>query len=50
MSEEITVQENDEDVLYGYRNDKGMMLWSPNASFAQVRANEYGTFQIYLEK
>ena len=50
MSENIVDQENDENVLFGYRTDNGSLLWTPNVMFAQVRANQYGTFKIYVEK
>jgi hypothetical protein len=50
MSEKVNDQENDENVLYGYRTDNGALLWTPNVMFAQARATQYGTFEVYLEK
>jgi hypothetical protein len=50
MSEQVIDQENDENVLYGYRTDNEVLLWTPNVMFAQVRATQYGTFQVYVEK
>lgn len=50
MSEKIVDQENDESVLYGYRNDNGALLWTPNVEFAHARANYYNTFKVYVEK
>ena len=50
MSDKNVDVENDEEVLYGYRNDKGMLLWTPNVVFAQLQANKYGTYQVYTEK
>lgn len=50
MSEQNFDVENEEGVLYGYRNDNGVLIWSPNVNFAQAQANKYGTFKIYVEK
>lgn len=50
MSEETFDVENLEDVLYGYRNDNGALVWTPNINFAQAQANKYGTFKVYVEK
>lgn len=50
MSEKVVDQENDENVLYGYHTDNGALLWTPNVMFAQSRANQYGTFKVYVEK
>lgn len=50
MSEQIADVETEDVVLYGYRNEEGKMLWTPNATFAQIQANNYGTFQVYIEK
>lgn len=36
--------------IYGYRNDEGHMFWTPNLDFAQLRANFFGTFKVYVEK
>jgi len=50
MSENTIDIETLEDVLYGYRNEKNLLVWTPNISFAQAQANKYGTFQVYIEK
>jgi hypothetical protein len=43
-------EENKEMVIYGYKNSEGKLLWSSNLEFAQLRANFYGTLDIYEEK
>ena len=50
MLDETFDVENAEDVLYGYHNDNGVLLWTPNVMFAQAQAHTYGTFKIYVEK
>jgi len=50
MSEELT-QENESKVIemYSYIADK-KELWTSNLSFAQIRAEFYGTNDVYVEK
>ena len=50
MSEEVT-QENESKVIemYSYIADK-KELWTSNLSFAQIRAEFYGTNDVYVEK
>lgn len=36
--------------LYGYKNDKGQMLWTPNLEFARIQADKYGSERVYVEK
>jgi len=33
--------------LYYYFNSKGHTLYTPNLEFATVRANKYGTINVY---
>jgi hypothetical protein len=50
MSEELT-QENEPKVIemYSYIAN-GKQLWTSNLSFAQIRADFYGTNVVYVEK
>lgn len=51
MSEDmINDVDNKESVMYGYRNSEGKMFWTSNLEFAQIRANFYGTYEVYEEK
>lgn len=36
--------------LYGYKNNKGVVLWTSNEIFARVRSDFYGTNDIFIEK
>jgi hypothetical protein len=45
--QEIQVIEID---LYGYVNDKGQKVYTPNLEFAQIMATKYGTTHVYIEK
>ena len=46
MVETITVEFE----IYGYKNDKGQLLWTPNLEFARIQAKNYGTEKVYIEK
>ena len=35
--------------LFGYRNDKGILLWTSNELFARIRSEFYGTNDIFIE-
>ena len=36
--------------LYGYVNDKGQKLYTPNLEFAHIMATKYGTEHVFIEK
>jgi hypothetical protein len=36
--------------IYGYINNKGQKVFTPNLEFAHIMANKYGTDKVYLEK
>lgn len=36
--------------LYGYVNDKGQKVYTPNLEFAHIMATKYGTTNVYIEK
>lgn len=36
--------------IYGYKNDKGLLLWTPNLEFARIQAEKYGSEKVYIEK
>lgn len=42
--------EIEENVIYGYRNESGVLLFTPNLEFATIMATKYGTSKIYVEK
>jgi hypothetical protein len=42
--------ENVEVEVYGYINDKGQKVITPNLEFAQIMANKYGTNNVFLIK
>jgi hypothetical protein len=50
MSEDNNTVESKEVVMYGYKNSEGKMFWTSNLEFANIRANYFGTFDIYEEK
>jgi hypothetical protein len=35
--------------LFGYRNDKGILLWTSNELFARIRSEFYSTNDIFIE-
>ena len=36
--------------IYGYVNDKGQKVITPNLEFAHIMATKYGTKNVYVEK
>jgi hypothetical protein len=36
--------------IFGYINDKGQKVFTPNLEFAHIMATKYGTKNVYLEK
>ena len=50
MSEENKSVETEVDVVYGYKDDKGKFLWTPNQTLAYLRAQHFGTYDVYEEK
>jgi hypothetical protein len=36
--------------IYGYTNDKGQKVFTPNLEFAKIMANKYGTYEVITEK
>ena len=46
MNEESIVEVE----LYGYKNQKGELLWTPNVEFARIQAQKYGTEKVFVEK
>ncbi len=47
MTEEIHITENK---IYYYYNSKGNKNYTPNLEFAEIRANFYKTYDVYVEK
>lgn len=45
LENEITVVE-----IYGYVNDNGQKVFTPNLEFAHIMADKYGTKNVYIEK
>lgn len=45
MGEETIVEVE----LYGYRNQNGILLWTPNLEFARIQIRKYETEKIYVE-
>jgi len=36
--------------IYGYTNDKGQKVFTPNLEFAHIMATKYGTKHVFIEK
>jgi hypothetical protein len=36
--------------IFGYVNDKGQKVFTPNLEFAQIMATKYGTTHVYVER
>jgi hypothetical protein len=36
--------------IYGYVNNKGQRVFTPNLEFAHIMATKYGTNHIFVEK
>jgi len=36
--------------IYGYINNKGQRVFTPNLEFAHIMATKYGTNQVFIEK
>ena len=36
--------------IYGYINDKGQNVFTPNLEFAHIMARKYGTNKVFIEK
>jgi hypothetical protein len=36
--------------IYGYINDKGQRVFTPNLEFAHIMATKYGTEHVFIEK
>ena len=36
--------------IYGYTNDKGQKVFTPNFKFAHIMATKYGTKHVFIEK
>lgn len=47
MSENEIVEEYE---LFYYKDDKGRKLFTPSEIYANIRANFFGTFKVYVEK
>lgn len=45
LENEVTVVE-----IYGYVNDNGQKVFTPNLEFAHIMAAKYGTQNVYIEK
>lgn len=45
LENEVTVVE-----IYGYVNDNGQKVFTPNLEFAHIMADKYGTKNVYIEK
>ena len=48
----MTEQELDlvEVIIYGYINNYGQKVFTPNLEFAHIMATKYGTDKVYVEK
>ena len=47
QNEETVVVEN---VIYGYTNNNGQMVYTPNLEFAHIMAEKYGTKIVSIIK
>ena len=36
--------------IYGYINNNGQRVFTPNLEFAHIMATKYGTNQVFIEK
>jgi len=36
--------------IFGYVNDKGQTVFTPNLEFAHIMATKYGTQHVFIEK
>lgn len=36
--------------IFGYINDKGQKVFTPNLEFAHIMATKYGTNDVYVER
>jgi len=36
--------------IFGYINDKGQKVFTPNLEFAHIMATKYGTEHVFIEK
>lgn len=36
--------------IYGYTDNKGQRVFTPNLEFAKIMANKYGTYEVITEK
>jgi hypothetical protein len=36
--------------IYGYINNEGQRVFTPNLEFAHIMATKYGTNQVFIEK
>ena len=45
LENEVTVVE-----IYGYVNNKGEKVITPNLEFAHIMATKYGTTHVFIEK
>lgn len=36
--------------IFGYINDKGQRVFTPNLEFAHIMATKYGTDKVFIEK
>jgi hypothetical protein len=36
--------------IFGYINDKGQKVFTPNLEFAHIMATKYGTGHVFIEK
>ena len=36
--------------IFGYTNDKGQKVFTPNLEFAHIMATKYGTEHVFIEK
>ena len=46
MNEGTQVVEN---LIFSYRNQDGLMCYTPNSIFAQARATQHGTENVFVE-
>jgi hypothetical protein len=47
QNEETVVVEN---VIYGYKNNNGQMVYTPNLEFAKIMAYKYETYNVIEER
>ena len=46
----MTETQNESIEIYGYINNEGQKVYTPNLEFAHIMADKYGTQDVYVEK